>query len=132
MIDAIFEIGDKDIVGDGLTALGEIEVVLRPETANRVAYGRGNSLDSLSQPVMLDSTERDDIVDAIMTHNGVDKENKNLDTMLHLLAASKDRNFSHINGSRDKDGRMKPVGKIDPSSNRGHEVFEANILMRLN
>ena len=127
-VDAIFEIGDKDIVGDGLTALGEIEVVLRPETANRVAYGRGNSIDSLSQPVMLDSTERDDIVDAIMTHNGVDKENKNLDTMLHLLAASKDRNFSHINGSRDKDGRMKPVGKIDPSSNRGHEVFEANIL----
>ena len=126
--DAIFEIGDKDIVGDGLTALGEIEVVLRPETANRVAYGRGDSIDSLHQPVMLDSTERDDIVNAIMAHGGIDKNNKDLDAILHLLAASKDKNFSHINGSRDKDGKMKPVGKIDPSDNRGHEIFEANIL----
>lgn len=126
--DAIFEIGDKDIVGDGLTALGEIEVVLRPETANRVAYGRGDSIDSLHQPVMLDSTERDDIVNAIMAHGGIDKDNKDLDAILHLLAASKDKNFSHINGSRDKDGKMKPVGKIDPSDSRGHEIFEANIL----
>ena len=127
-IDSIFEIQDKDIVGDGLTADGEIEVVLRPETANRVAYGRGNSFDTRHHPVMLDSTEREDIVNAITVNNGLDKDEKMLDTMLHLLGSSKDKNFSHVGAKRDSNGRMKPVGKIDPSSDREHEIFEASIL----
>ena len=126
--DAIFEIQDKDIIGDGLTASGEIEVVLRPETANRVAYGRGNSFDTKHRPVLLNSMNRDDIVSAITVNNGNDKDEKNLDAMLHLLGSSKDKNFSHVNGRRDMNGRMKPVGKIDPSEDREHEVFEANIL----
>ena len=126
--DAIFEIQDKDIIGDGLTASGEIEVVLRPETANRVAYGRGNSFDTRHQPVLLDSTEREDIVNAVTISDGSNKDDDNLDAMLHLLGSSKDKNYSHVGAKRDSNGRMKPVGKIDPSDDREHEAFEANIL----
>lgn len=126
--DAIFEIQDKDVIGDGLTASGEIEVVLRPETANRVAYGRGNSFDTRHQPVLLDSTEREDIVNAVTISDGLNKDDDNLDAMLHLLGSSKDKNYSHVGAKRDSNGRMKPVGKIDPSDDREHEVFEANIL----
>ena len=126
--DAIFEIQDKDVIGDGLTASGEIEVVLRPETANRVAYGRGNSFDTRHQPVLLDSTEREDIVNAVTISDGSNKDDDNLDAMLHLLGSSKDKNYSHVGAKRDSNGRMKPVGKIDPSDDREHEAFEANIL----
>ena len=125
--DAIFEIGDNDVVGDGLTALGEIEVVLKPEVSNRTAYGRGEALQSAHRPVAMNSNDPDDIADAIMNADGISSKKQNTEAMLHLLGAKMDKNFSSVNASMDENGRMAPVGAVD-SSTRGHEPFEAHIL----
>lgn len=125
--DAIFEIGDNDVVGDGLTALGEIELVLKPEVSNRTAYGRGEALQSAHRPVAMNSTEPDDIADAIMNADGVASSKQNTEAMLHLLGAKMDKNFSSVNASMDENGKMAPVGAVD-SSTRAHEPFEAQIL----
>jgi hypothetical protein len=125
--DAIFEIGDNDLVGDGLTALGEIEVILKPEVSNRTAYGRGEALQSAHRPVAMNSNDPDDIADAIMNADGIASSKQNTEAMLHLLGAKMDKNFSSVNASMDENGRMAPVGAVD-SSTRGHEPFEAQIL----
>ena len=125
--DAIFEIGDNDLVGDGLTALGEIEVILKPEVSNRTAYGRGEALQSAHRPVSMNSNDPDDIADAIMNADGIASSKQNTEAMLHLLGAKMDKNFSSVNASMDENGRMAPVGAVD-SSTRGHEPFEAQIL----
>jgi len=125
--DAIFEIGDNDVVGDGLTALGEIEVVLKPEVSNRTAYGRGEALQSAHRPVAMNSNDPDDIADAIMNADGIASNKQNTEAMLHLLGANMDKNFSSVNASMDENGKMAPVGAVD-SSTRGHEPFEAQIL----
>lgn len=125
--DAIFEIGDNDVVGDGLTALGEIEVILKPEVSNRTAYGRGEALQSAHRPVAMNSNDPDDIADAIMNADGIASKKQNTEAMLHLLGAKMDKNFSSVNASMDENGKMAPVGAVD-SSPRGHEPFEAQIL----
>jgi hypothetical protein len=125
--DAIFEIGDNDVVGDGLTALGEIEVILKPEVSNRTAYGRGEALQSAHRPVAMNSNDPDDIADAIMNADGIASSKQNTEAMLHLLGAKMDKNFSSVNASMDENGKMAPVGAID-SSSRAHEPFEAQIL----
>jgi hypothetical protein len=125
--DAIFEIGDNDVVGDGLTALGEIEVILKPEVSNRTAYGRGEALQSAHRPVAMNSNDPDDIADAIMNADGISSKKQNTEAMLHLLGAKMDKNFSSVNASMDENGKMAPVGSVD-SSARSHEPFEAQIL----
>jgi hypothetical protein len=125
--DAIFEIGDNDVVGDGLTALGEIEVILKPEVSNRTAYGRGEALQSAHRPVAMNSNDPDDIADAIMNADGISSNKQNTEAMLHLLGAKMDKNFSSVNASMDENGKMSPVGAVD-SSPRSHEPFEAQIL----
>ena len=125
--DAIFEIGDNDVVGDGLTALGEIEVILKPEVSNRTAYGRGEALQSAHRPVAMNSNDPDDIADAIMNADGISSNKQNTEAMLHLLGAKMDKNFSSVNASMDENGKMAPVGAVD-SSSRSHEPFEAQIL----
>ena len=125
--DAIFEIGDNDVVGDGLTALGEIEVILKPEVSNRTAYGRGEALQSAHRPVAMNSNDPDDIADAIMNADGISSKKQNTEAMLHLLGAKMDKNFSSVNASMDENGKMAPVGAVD-SSARSHEPFEAQIL----
>jgi hypothetical protein len=125
--DAIFEIGDNDIVGDGLTALGEIEVILKPEVSNRTAYGRGDALQSAHRPVAMNSSDPDDIADAIMNADGIASKKQNTEAMLHLLGAKMDKNFSSVGASMDENGKMVPVGAVD-SSARSHEPFEAQIL----
>lgn len=125
--DAVFEIGDNDIAGDGLTAFGEIEIVLRPEVSQRTSYGRGDSLASAHRPVAMNSTDTEDIADAIVNTDGINSSAKDAEAMVHLLQASMDKNFSSINAGRDEKGRMVPMGKVDPSE-RSHEPFEAHIL----
>jgi hypothetical protein len=125
--DAIFEIGDNDVVGDGLTSLGEIEVILKPEVSNRTAYGRGEALQSAHRPVAMNSNDPDDIADAIINADGIASKKQNTEAMLHLLGAKMDKNFSSVNASMDENGRMAPVGAVD-SSTRAHEPFEAQIL----
>lgn len=125
--DAVFEIGDNDIAGDGLTAFGEIEVVLRPEVSQRTSYGRGDSLASAHRPVLMNSRDTDDIADALINTDGINNSSKDAEAMVHMLQASLDKNFSSINAGRDEKGRMTPVGKIDPSE-RPRDPFEAHIL----
>jgi hypothetical protein len=126
--DAIFELEDNDVVGDGLTALGEIEVVLRPEVGSRTAYGIGESINTAHRPVMLTSNNRDDISDALTNTHGVESSQRNVDSMIHLLSAGIDKDFTKVGARRDGNGRMAPVGKMDPSTDRAHEPFEAQIL----
>ena len=126
--DAIFELEDSDVVGDGLTALGEIEVVLRPEVGSRTAYGIGESINTAHRPVMLTSNNRDDISDALTNTHGVESSQRNVDSMIHLLSAGIDKDFTKVGARRDGNGRMAPVGKMDPSTDRAHEPFEAQIL----
>lgn len=125
--DAIFEIGDTDVVGDGLTALGEIEVILKPEVSDRTSYGRGEALQSAHRPVLMNSSDADDIADALFNADGISSNKQNTDAMLHLLGAGMDKNFSSVGASRDENGKMSPVGMID-SGARAHEPFEAQIL----
>ena len=125
--DAIFEIGDSDLVGDGLTALGEIEVILKPEVSNRTAYGRGEALQSAHRPVAMNSSDPDDIADAIMNADGLSSKKQNTEAMLHLLGAKMGKNFSSVNASMDENGKMAPVGATDLST-RSHEPLEAQIL----
>jgi hypothetical protein len=125
--DAIFEIGDTDVVGDGLTALGEIEVILKPEVSDRTSYGRGEALQSAHRPVSMNSSDADDIADALFNADGISSKEQNTEAMLHLLGAKMDKNFSSVGASRDENGKMSPVGMVD-SGARGHEPFEAQIL----
>jgi hypothetical protein len=125
--DAIFEIGDTDVVGDGLTALGEIEVILKPEVSDRTSYGRGEALQSAHRPVSMNSSDADDIADALFNADGISSKEQNTEAMLHLLGAKMDKNFSSVGASRDENGKMSPVGMVD-SGTRGHEPFEAQIL----
>ena len=125
--DAIFEVGDNDVVGDGLTALGEIEVILKPEVSDRTSYGRGEALQSAHRPVSMNSSDSDDIADALFNADGISSKEQNAEAMLHLLGAKMDKNFSSVGASRDENGKMSPVGMVD-SGTRGHEPFEAQIL----
>ena len=125
--DAIFEVGDNDVVGDGLTALGEIEVVLKPEVSDRTSYGRGEALQSAHRPVSMNSSDPDDIADALFNADGISSKEQNAESMLHLLGAKMDKNFSSVGASRDENGKMSPVGMVD-SGTRAHEPFEAQIL----
>jgi hypothetical protein len=125
--DAVYEIGDEDVVGDGLTALGDIEVILRKETSGRTAYGRGESVDNGHRPVLLNSTDSQDISDALTNVEGISGKNKNSHAMLHLLGAGLDNNFAHVNAGLDENGKMASVGKTD-SGKRSRDIFEAHIL----
>ena len=125
--DAIFEVGDTDVVGDGLTALGEIEVILKPEVSDRTSYGRGEALQSAHRPVSMNSSDADDIADALFNADGISSKTQNTEAMLHLLGAKMDKNFSSVGASRDENGKMSPVGVVD-SGSRAHEPFEAQIL----
>jgi len=127
--DAIFELQDKDIVGDGLTSLGEIEVVLKSGVSNRTAYGSGESVQTAHRPVMMNSRNREDITDALTNFDGTNGREKSMDAMINLLGGSIDNNYSSAGARLDGDRRMRPVGKPDPSADtRDYDMFEASIL----
>lgn len=123
--DAVFELQDKDIIGDGLTALGEIEVVLKPGVSERTAYGRGNGLSTGHRPVLMNSIKEEDILAAHIGGNG--KKANNSDAMANLLTSSIDKNFSNAGARRDQDGKLPASRTLDTAS-RKHDNFEAHIL----
>jgi len=125
--DAIFEIGDKDIVGDGLTSLGDIEVVLKSGVSNRTSYGRGEAMNTSHRPVKLNSINKHDILDATINAEGKNNKNNNMDATLHLMGAGMDGNFAHVNAGLSDDGKMAPVKKLD-TADRKRVPFEAQIL----
>jgi hypothetical protein len=108
----VFEVGDEDEIGDGLTALGDIEVVLKPQVSNRTAYSVGDSLTSGARPVRLNSTNREDISDAILGSTNKNSPSSNVETMLHMLAADKSNDLSIVNASFDEKSKM-----LTPDSN---------------
>jgi len=120
---ANFELSDTDVVGDGLTAQGEIEVVLRPEVASRTAYAKGNLFKNGNKPVLVNSSSRSDIVQALTdTKNGKDKE-----SIINILTASLDGDTSSITSKRKNGSKFKKVGK-DLSNDFDNEPIQAHIL----
>jgi hypothetical protein len=124
---SIFEIDDSDIVGDSLTAQGDIEIVLKPEVANRTSYGLGDSLNSAHRPVSMNSVNRDDIVDAYINSDGHKRNRNNLDSSLALLSAYSANDYSVVNGRRNKSGQfIRPAANSEWDGSRA--PFEAQIL----
>lgn len=126
--DAVFEIGDEDVVGDGLTALGDMEIVLRPGVSERVAYGRGNSLSTAHRPVRLNSRNRDDVADALLNADGINGDKTRQEAFMNLLSASLNNDFSNINATRGKKGKLANSFDSNLPEGSSREPFEAQIL----
>jgi hypothetical protein len=126
--DAVFEIGDEDVVGDGLTALGDIEIVLRPGVSERTAYGRGNSISSAHRPVRLNSRNREDVADALLNSDGVSADSNRQDAFINMISASLNNDFSNVNATRGKNGKMPNSFESKLPEGSSREPFEAQIL----
>jgi hypothetical protein len=126
--DAIYEMSDKDFVGDGLTAQGEIEIVLKPEVSGRTSYMRGNSLKTGGKPVAMSSNNPDDVLNAIIHDDTQGKKKRMAESVAGLIKASIDNDYSGVASHADADGRLQPVDSDDPSPDRPHESYEAHIL----
>ena len=124
--DALFETGDIDPAGDGLTALGEIEIVLKPEVSERTSYGRGG-LGNDNKPVRMNSTDRQAIAKAIVGTSGTRQEGNDIDASMNLLKSSISDDFSNINTRRTSNGKFAPLKGAD-SEERRRDAFEAHIL----
>ena len=111
--DAVFEIGDDDVVGSGLTAFGDIEVVLKPEVSKRTAYGKGDGLKNGHRPVRMDSKSRDDISHAVSFSPKDNYDDEVSDSIVNLLASSFDGDFSRVSKN---------------SKTKSTDAFEAHIL----
>lgn len=83
--DAIYEIEDTDEFGDGLSAYGDIQVVLRPEVAQRTSYMRGDPISSGGRPVLMGSENREDILDALVNADGPKRKSHIADGIINLL-----------------------------------------------
>lgn len=114
--DAIYEIEDQDVFGDGLTAQGEIEVILRPEVSGRTSYIKGDPLLSGGRPVSMNSADNDDIVDAVINSDGDDKKQRMTKAVLEILKGYAKDDFSSVNRTKAAQNEKE----ID-----SHEHFEA-------
>lgn len=124
---APIEEGEMSPNGD-VAIQGEIEVILKPEISGRTAYMRGDSMETGGRPVAMNSSDTDEILDALIHDDGPNAKKNMSRTILALLKASIDDDFSGLNAMADKEGRLPPVGKDDPSRDREHETYEAQIL----
>jgi hypothetical protein len=124
---AVYEIGDEDIIGDGLTAHGDIEIILKPGVSSRTSYGLGEGMLAGHNPVKLNSTNKDDVMDAISNISGKRGRQESLDAMLNLLASSIDSDFSNINAEADEDGKMRKTNQFDDKK-RARKPLQAQIL----
>lgn len=118
--DAIYEIEDSDVYGDGLSAFGDIQIILRPEVSSRTSYMRGSPISSGGRPVLMNSDNREDILDAIVNSDGKDKKSHMADAIINLLKAKAGKDVS-INTSRK-------VNSADQSSVSSNSVMHAQIL----
>jgi len=121
--DAIFELQDSDIFGDGLTAQGEIEIVLSPEVANRTAYGRGSAIKNGNKPVSMRSASKRDIAQALI---GTD-ESTDTEAAINMLTASIDNDFSSITSRKQMGSKYRQVGESVPKDFE-YEQIQAHIL----
>lgn len=121
--DSVFELEDSDIVGDGLTAQGEIEIVLKPEVADRTSYGKGGALKNGHKPVLVNSTSPEDISQALTS----DKFKNSHESIVNLLGYSLDKDGSSVNSKKPKGAKFKKVGEDLPDDFE-HEQIQAHIL----
>lgn len=94
---AVFEITDTDPAGDGLPAFGEIELVMKPGVSSRAAYSLGHSLSTGRIPVLLNSTEKDDIADAFIAGKSQKAKWANLESLVGLLMVDITNDYTHVN-----------------------------------
>lgn len=118
--DAIYEIEDTDEFGDGLSAYGDIQIILRPEVSGRTSYMRGDQISSGGRPVLMNSDSREDIFDAIINADGKDKKSHMADAVLNLL--------KNKTGKKDSVGVTRNVAKGEESSTKSNSVMHAQIL----
>jgi len=87
----------------------------------------GNGMKNGNKPVRLNSTNKDDVSDALSNLDGANGKNESMEAMLNLLAASIDKDFSETNSSLDESGSMRRSGQFDEEK-RKHKPLEAHIL----
>jgi hypothetical protein len=126
---APFESIPGDPRGTDVSTQGEIEVILKPGVAKRTSYTRGDAVSTGGRAVSMNSDQQEDILGAIIHDDGPNAKKTMARTMLGLLKASLDDDYSGVTALHDSKGRMTPVDKDDPSSDERHnESFEAMIL----
>ncbi len=113
--DAIYELEDSDIYGDGLSAHGDIQIILRPEVSARTSYMRGSPISSGGRPVMMNSENSEEILDAIVNADGKDKKSHIADAVINLL--------------KSKAGKKVNVNKSRIISSDGHSTTSSNAVM---
>jgi hypothetical protein len=120
--DAIYELEDSDEFGDGLTAYGDIQIILKPEVAKRTSYMRGDPISSGGRPVLMGSDNTEDILDALLNADGKNKKSHMADAVINLLNArvKREKNES-ISTSR----KLK---KGETSTEKSNSVMHAQIL----
>lgn len=120
--DAIYELEDSDEFGDGLTAYGDIQIILKPEVAQRTAYMRGDPISSGGRPVLMGSDNREEILDAVLNADGKNKKSHMADAVINLLNSRiKKQNNESITTSRK-------IKHGDSSTEKTNSVMHANIL----
>ena len=119
--DAIYEIEDEDAIGDGISALGDIQVILRPEVSKRTSYMRGDPMSSGGRPVSMNSDNREDILDSIMNSDGPNSKSHMADAMINLLQ-------SHLKKKNDNINKSRTVSPGQESSNKSNLPMHAEIL----
>lgn len=110
-------------VGSGpneIEALGDIEIILRKDLAERTSYTRGDTMKTGGRLVPLNSTNDDDISDAITNADGKKSMSAIADSIIGLLKAEASKKF----GSVQKSVSIDSSGKKQESK----EIIEAQIL----
>ena len=129
VVSAPLETLDNDPIGSGLTAQGEIEIVLKPGVAKRTSYSRGDAVTTGGRVVAMNSDNQEDVLNAIIHDDGPEAKKTMARTMIGLIKASLDDDHSGVTALPDAKGRLSPVDKDDPSAEeRENEPFEAMIL----
>lgn len=118
--DAIYELEDSDLFGDGLTAYGDIQVILRPEVSGRTSYMRGGPISSGGRPVLMNSESREDVLDAIVNSDGPNKKSHIADAVINLLKSKAGKDSSI--------GTTRKVAKGEQSSSSSNSTMHAEIL----
>lgn len=119
--DAIYEIEENDEFGTGLKAIGDIEIVLRKEVAQRTSYTRGEQVSTGGRPVRLDSMDEDEVMDSIVNADGPKSESNIADAMINLLT-------SYVNRTTPNASESRKFNKKTNTIEKSHSQYEAQIL----
>jgi head-tail adaptor len=98
---------------------GQVDLVLRPEVAERAAYGHGDSISTMLLPTRLDETDPEKVFSALLSSNG--RELHTIDRqILGMLEANRTGSFKYLNSLH---GASNPDGE----ENLYRQYFEALI-----